>query len=103
MRRELREEIGTDAVRIIAIAPRKYTYSFPMGIKRRHGGYGGQTQQWVLAELTVPEGEINFRHQPAEFDGFEWSSAEIVLDKIVDFKRTVYFEAMRDLGLFAKR
>jgi putative (di)nucleoside polyphosphate hydrolase len=99
MRRELREEIGTDAVSVVAIAPRKYTYTFPEGLKRKHGDFDGQTQQWVLADLSAPESVISFDRVPAEFDAFEWVSASTVLDRIVDFKKKVYTEAMKDLGL----
>jgi putative (di)nucleoside polyphosphate hydrolase len=99
MRRELREEIGTDNVTVVACAPKKYTYLFPEGMKRRHGNYSGQTQQWVLAEFSGKDGEINFTREPAEFDAFEWVTAETALNRIIDFKKKVYTEAMQDLGL----
>ena len=67
MRRELREEIGTDNVKILARAPKKYTYFFPQGKKHKHGDYSGQTQQWVLVEFSGDDGEINFNGKPAEF------------------------------------
>jgi putative (di)nucleoside polyphosphate hydrolase len=102
MRRELREEIGTDDVLVVKCAPKKYTYLFPEGIKRRRGDYSGQTQQWVLAEFSGADSKINFNRKPAEFDAFEWVSALIVLDRIVDFKKKVYVEAMGDLGLIEK-
>jgi putative (di)nucleoside polyphosphate hydrolase len=100
MRRELREEIGTDNVKFLACTPKKYTYFFPQGVKRRHGGYSGQTQQWVLTEFSGDDGEINFNRKPAEFDAFEWVSASTAYDRIIDFKKKVYKEAMRDLELF---
>ena len=102
MRRELREEIGTDDVKVIAVAPKKYSYTFPRGMKRRHGNYTGQTQQWVLAEFSGRDSEINFDRKPAEFDAFEWVTAATVLDRIVDFKKTVYAEAMQDMGISPK-
>jgi putative (di)nucleoside polyphosphate hydrolase len=102
MRRELREEIGTDRVSVVAIAPKKYTYSFPQGMKRRHGNYTGQTQQWVLSEFSGRDSEINFNRKPAEFDAFEWATVTTVLDRIVDFKKNVYAEAMQDMGISGK-
>jgi putative (di)nucleoside polyphosphate hydrolase len=99
MRRELREEIGTDNVKVVAVAPKKYAYAFPPGVIRRSGNYEGQTQQWVLAEFSGRDSEISFNRKPAEFDAFDWVTAATVLDKIVDFKKDVYFEAMQDMGI----
>jgi putative (di)nucleoside polyphosphate hydrolase len=100
MRRELREEIGTDAVTVVRVASKRYAYKFPRGIKRRHGTFDGQIQQWVLVEFSDSDDVINFNHEPAEFDAFEWATAATVLDRIVDFKKKVYTEAMRDMGLY---
>ena len=102
MRRELREEIGTDVVKVVAVAPKKYTYTFPQGIKTRHGNFTGQTQQWVLADFSGLDREINFNRKPAEFDAFEWVTVTTALDRIVDFKRNVYAEALQDMGLFGE-
>jgi putative (di)nucleoside polyphosphate hydrolase len=99
MKRELLEEIGTDDIEVVAIAPKKYTYAFPPGTARRHGNYTGQTQQWVLAEFSGLDSEIKFDRMPAEFDAFEWVTAATVLDRIVDFKKNVYAEAMQDMGI----
>jgi putative (di)nucleoside polyphosphate hydrolase len=99
MRRELREEIGTDDVKIVTVSSKKYTYSFPQGLKRKYRNYAGQTQQWVLAEFSGSDIEINFNRKPAEFDAFEWATAATVLDRIVDFKKKVYIEAMQDLAI----
>jgi putative (di)nucleoside polyphosphate hydrolase len=98
--RELREEIGTGDVTVILVLPKRYTYEFPEGIKRRHDRYAGQTQQWVLTEFSKGDDAINFDRTPAEFDAFEWVTADVVLDRIVNFKKKVYAEAMRDMGLF---
>jgi putative (di)nucleoside polyphosphate hydrolase len=100
MRRELREEIGTDAVTVVRVLPKRYTYKFPKEMKSRHGTFDGQIQQWVLAEFSDSDDVINFNRQPAEFDAFEWATAATALDRIVDFKKKVYTEAMRDMGLF---
>jgi len=99
MRRELREEIGTDEVTVKKISSQLYSYNFPPEIHSHHPGFGGQVQQWVLAELNADDLKINFSHEPAEFDAFQWVSAHEVLNKIVDFKKKVYIRALQDLGL----
>lgn len=101
MRRELREEIGTDDVRVLKISSRYYSYDFPVGFQNPHPGFGGQIQQWVLVELDADDSKINFSHEPAEFDGYQWVSPPYVLDKIVDFKKNTYKQAMHDFGLIA--
>jgi putative (di)nucleoside polyphosphate hydrolase len=103
MRRELREEIGTDDVKVVTVSSKKYTYIFPPKIKRKKGNFIGQTQQWVFAEFSGNDSEINFNRKPAEFDAFEWVTTATVLDRIVEFKKTVYTEAMTDLGLLEKK
>jgi putative (di)nucleoside polyphosphate hydrolase len=102
MRRELREEIGTDNVKVVALAPKEYIYLFPEGIKRRHDDYAGQTQQWVLVDFLGTDSDFNFDRKPAEFDAFEWVSAATVLDRIIDFKKNVYLKAMHDLRLYGE-
>jgi putative (di)nucleoside polyphosphate hydrolase len=98
--RELKEEIGTDDVTVILVLPKWYTYEFPEGIQRRNDTYSGQTQRWVLVEFSGSDDAINFDRTPAEFDAFEWVTADSVIDRIVNFKKAVYVEAMRDMGFF---
>jgi putative (di)nucleoside polyphosphate hydrolase len=102
MRRELREEIGTDDVTVLKISSQLYTYDFLPGNHGHHPGFYGQSQRWVLVELNADDLKINFSHEPAEFDAFQWVSAIDVLNKIVDFKKQVYMRAMRDLGLLVQ-
>lgn len=99
MRRELLEEIGTDNVSVLAISKKSYTYLFPSYAKKHGDKYDGQKQTWVVAEYSGDDSVINFNTQPAEFDAFIWANAQSVLSNIVDFKKEVYKQAMKDLGL----
>lgn len=101
LRRELREEIGTDDIEVIRIAPGTFTYDFPPNVEAKGGKarYRGQRQRWVLAELKGSESAISFSYQPAEFDRFEWVAPGEALQRIVSFKRTVYEKALKTLGL----
>jgi putative (di)nucleoside polyphosphate hydrolase len=99
MKRELLEEIGTDDVAVVRVSSREYSYTFPEHARKSRPQYDGQVQQWVLAELKGDESDIRFTHSPAEFDAFMWATPEAVLERIVDFKKQVYREAMADLGI----
>jgi putative (di)nucleoside polyphosphate hydrolase len=102
-RRELREEIGTDAVRVCTITDEWFAYDFPESIDpEKKRGYDGQAHRWVLAEFITPEEEskIGFSaHVPAEFDTFRWMEPEEIIHRVVDFKRDSYRTACRQLGI----
>jgi putative (di)nucleoside polyphosphate hydrolase len=99
MKRELLEEIGTDDVAVVRVSPREYAYTFPKQARKSRPQYDGQVQQWVLADFKGDDSDIRFTHSPAEFDAFIWAPAEDVVERIVDFKKQVYREAMADLGI----
>ncbi|MBD3391529.1 MAG: RNA pyrophosphohydrolase [Chitinivibrionales bacterium] len=98
-RRELREEIGTDAVEFVATAPGDYTYDFPEKARTSRPRYRGQRQRWVLAEFRGSEADISFSHEPAEFDRWEWVEPPEAFARVVDFKKDVYRDALKELGL----
>jgi putative (di)nucleoside polyphosphate hydrolase len=106
LRRELREEIGTDAVEVLARLPEPIAYRFPpevlAALRRgdpRKARYAGQSQHWFLARLRDGTQAIHFRHQPAEFDAFEWVTPAEAMARVVPFKRAAYREALTALGL----
>ena len=99
VKRELREEIGTDDVEIVKISSRSYTYDFPEHARNARPGYRGQRQRWVLADFRGNDALISFSNQPAEFDRYEWVDPTVALERIVAFKRGVYGQALGDLGL----
>jgi putative (di)nucleoside polyphosphate hydrolase len=101
-KRELREEIGTDSVTLVALSPVVYTYHFPEYAKAGRPGFCGQRQRWILFELDGRPA-INFRHKPAEFDDFKWVQPKVALKRIVDFKKDVYLAALRDLHLLQSK
>jgi putative (di)nucleoside polyphosphate hydrolase len=98
-KRELREEIGTDAVAPIAFSNERYCYDIPPRLRRPGSPYVGQCHRWILAELLVDDRTINFEYQPAEFDAFEWVEPAEALRRVVDFKQATYGRALSALGL----
>jgi putative (di)nucleoside polyphosphate hydrolase len=99
LKRELREEIGTDAISIIKVSPNTYTYDFPDDIPVKHSGYCGQRQRWVLVELDCDESDISFKGRYAEFDDYRWVSPQEAVSEVIDFKKDVYKRALSDLTL----
>ncbi len=114
MLRELREEIGTGDVRVLARGAQPIRYEYPPDVLAaliardpEKGRYIGQEQHWFLALLEGGTGEgtddgtaaIHFDHQPPEFDAFRWVTPAEAVEAVVPFKRAAYREALRQLGL----
>jgi putative (di)nucleoside polyphosphate hydrolase len=98
LKRELREEIGTDAITVVRQSSKTYRYDFPPEACKAHPGFRGQEQWWFLVDLD-DDATIHFENKPPEFDRFTWIEPAAVLSMIVGFKRPVYESAMKDLGL----
>jgi putative (di)nucleoside polyphosphate hydrolase len=96
-RREMQEEIGTDAADLLQESAIWRSYDLPPEIAGRmwKGRYRGQTQKWFAFLFTGDEGEIDIRnpaggrHRP-EFDEWRWEAMERLPELIIPFKRPVY-------------
>jgi len=90
--RELREEIGTDNVQIIAEIDDWLTYDLPdelMG-KMWKGRYGGQKQKWFLMRFLGQNSDINIKTDHPEFRAWEWAPTSSLPERIVPFKKELY-------------
>lgn len=108
LRRELREEIGTDAVELLKALPEPIAYLFPpevLAALRRQdvakARYVGQSQHWFLGLLPAGTDAIHFNHEPREFDAFEWVTPAEALARVVPFKQAAYRRALGAFGLLA--
>ncbi|MGM0442730.1 MAG: RNA pyrophosphohydrolase [Fibrobacterota bacterium] len=99
MRRELREEISTDSVAVEKISAREYYYEFPERNFNKKGGYRGQRQTWVLCRFTGRDADINVHTAEPEFDDWRWVTPEDAARNIVEFKRDIYYRALREFAL----
>ncbi len=99
--RELEEEIGVSAgdIEIISQTADWVTYDLPPHLlgKAWGGKYAGQKQLWFKMRLLADDAVINLDTKHPEFGRWKWSSPGTVLDEIVDFKRSVYQQIVRDI------
>lgn len=91
--REVEEELGTRAVRVLAEHDAWLTYDFPPHV--RLGGpkqaFRGQRQRWFALRFLGADADIRFdRHGTPEFDAFRWVRLDEVPPLAVAWKRPVY-------------
>ena len=92
-KRELQEETGITAVRLINIMPQPLKYDFPEDLRsRRAFPYIGQEQYWVLFEFLGKDEDIDFCTNPqeVEFKAFKWADIAEAPKEIIYFKKDVY-------------
>lgn len=91
--RELKEEIGTDDIKIIAKYPGWLTYDFPPAIKKRMKPFYGQTQKFYLVKLKK-KALINLQTKHPEFIDYKFVSPKEAVSMVTKFKRSQYQEAV---------
>lgn len=87
--RELREEIGTDEVDIIAEHPEWISYEFLNKGAKKIYPFDGQTQKYFLVKLRTGA-EINLQTQEPEFMDYKFIEYEEVMVTISKIKKTIY-------------
>jgi putative (di)nucleoside polyphosphate hydrolase len=71
-------------------------------IKREwRGSYKGQKQIWFLLRLVGRDSDVCLRAtSKPEFDAWRWNDYWVPLDAVIEFKRTVYEQALNELVRF---
>lgn len=87
--RELKEEIGTDKVEIIAECPDWHSYDFPQNVASKMRPYDGQMQKYFLVRLKNLS-DINLKTKMPEFDNFKFVNSNEVLNEVNHFKKPIY-------------
>ena len=100
--RELKEEVGLDPedVEIISSTKGWLYYQLPKNLIRQHSNPVciGQKQKWYLLGLRAPEEKIDLiSNNTPEFDDWQWVSFWYPLSQVIDFKREVYRQALKEL------
>ena len=96
--RELKEEIGTNEVDIIAEYPEWISYEFLNKHATKMYPYDGQTQKYFLVKLRA-SAKISLKTDLPEFNDYKFLSYEDTLDQISYIKKPIY---KRVLSYFKK-
>ncbi|MBN9565958.1 MAG: RNA pyrophosphohydrolase [Alphaproteobacteria bacterium] len=98
--RELKEEIGTSNVSLIAQSKDWISYELPADLQKKiwGGKYIGQRQIWFLFRFLGQDSEINIHTAHPEFSQWKWVSPLSLPDLAVDFKRSVYEAVLAEFG-----
>ncbi|MGM0462451.1 MAG: RNA pyrophosphohydrolase [Fibrobacterota bacterium] len=99
MKRELREEISTDAVEVLSMSRSEYYYDFPSPDHPKGKNYVGQRQRWVLCRFLGEDSDICVDTAVPEFDDWKWVSPYEAARLCVEFKKDNYYAALREFGL----
>lgn len=92
--RELKEEIGTDEVEIIAEYPGWVSYDFPPSVAKNMAPFDGQTQKYYLVKLKKGA-VVNINTEIPEFSEYKFVKRARLNEYITFFKRTVYKKVLK--------
>jgi putative (di)nucleoside polyphosphate hydrolase len=106
--RELHEEVGLgrDDVEIVKQIKHWIYYRLPKQYIRHHSFplCIGQKQKWFLLRLTKDDSCIRLDTDPSpEFDGWRWVDCWEPMKTVVEFKRHVYREVLREFEPILKQ
>lgn len=108
MFRELREETGLlpEHVKVLGRTREWLRYEVPQQLVRREWRqtYRGQKQIWFLLRLVGRDCDVCLRSSThPEFDAWRWNDYWAPLNAVIDFKRAVYEQALRELERYLSR
>lgn len=103
MWRELREELGLMPADVELLAQTRdwLTYNLPKRFQRRNQKplCIGQKQKWFLLRLTAAESKVNLAQcEQPEFDQWGWVEYWYPVDEVIDFKRDVYQQVLKEFS-----
>jgi len=103
--REMEEEIGTRAAKLLAESRDWYRYDLPAELvpKLWHGRYRGQEQKWFAFRFTGRDSDVAIDSAHAEFSAWKWAPMAALPQLIVPFKRRLYSELIVEFGPLAER
>lgn len=97
--RELREEIGSDRVRIVQRSAAWIRYDFPEQMSRDiMKKFRGQEQMWYLLEFQSGF-TFDLKAADGEFQNLKWMPVKDLIEGIIDWKKAAYIEGFQALGI----
>ena len=96
--RELREEIGTASVEVLAEASGWFYYEVPeeLASKAWSGRWKGQRQKWFVMLFKGRDSDIDLATEHPEFCAWRWAPVREVVELAVSFKRQLYLNVIRE-------
>ena len=99
MRRELIEETSIKNIKILKEIQNMYQYELPknlVGIIWK-GKFRGQRQKWFITKFLGKDNEINLDTQHPEFIDWKWIDPQDLPGVIVDFKKELYLNLLKEI------
>ena len=99
MKRELKEETNIENIEILKEQDYFLEYELPkdlIGIIWK-GKYRGQKQKWFITRFLGSDNEINLNTKKPEFIEWKWLKINELPNVIVDFKKDVYTNLVKEL------
>ena len=100
MRRELIEETSIKNIKILKEIQNMYQYELPnnlVGIIWK-GKFRGQRQKWFITKFLGKDNEINLDTQHPEFIDWKWIDPKDLPEVIVDFKKELYLNLLKEIN-----
>ena len=101
MQRELIEETSIKNIKIIKEIENIFEYELPenlVGIIWK-GKFRGQKQKWFITRFLGQDSEINLNTKYPEFIEWKWLEPNKLPDDIVDFKKNLYLNLLKEINL----
>ena len=100
MRRELIEETSIKNIKILKEIQNMYRYELPdnlIGIIWK-GKFRGQRQKWFITKFLGKDDEINLETPQPEFIDWKWIDPKDLPEVIVDFKKELYLNLLKEIN-----
>ena len=102
MKRELLEETSIINIKILKEINRTFEYELPkklIGIIWK-GKFRGQRQKWFITKFLGEDSEINLNTKNPEFIDWKWIEPKKLPEVIVNFKKNLYKNLLKEINLF---
>ena len=101
MKRELIEETSITNIKILKEINHMFEYELPDSLvgKIWKGKFRGQKQRWFITRFLGNDNEINLDTRHPEFIDWKWIDPNILPELIVDFKKDLYLDLLKEINL----
>jgi putative (di)nucleoside polyphosphate hydrolase len=102
MKRELLEETSITNIKVMKKIEKSFEYELPSNLIGIiwDGKYKGQKQKWFITKFLGSDDEINLNTKHPEFVEWKWINVERLPDVIVEFKKNLYLNLLKEIKLF---